>query len=313
VIATSRDDHLIAVHLNSGTGSFNGPMITDLGLGNMPEAIEGGAIADGVFDVVFRAYSNTYVTVRMRGDGSGGFYDYESIQPESSAFALGLATGDNALDLVTPGEQKLIVYEASIGQESYFPPSTVESPAPFAGANQIALGDLDGDDDLDVAVATHNTLYVGFGNGAAEFTFAAPMAFFGSPSGIAFGDVNDDDYVDIVVSTMGGGSDAGHVFRGNGNGTFQSDMEISAPSGPTGVGVADIDRDGIDDVAMISSAGVIAVYLSTGDGFGAAKQIICDGGNLRQVSIGDLNDDCVGDVVTVSPSNGICIMMSDPR
>ncbi|HVI00913.1 MAG TPA: VCBS repeat-containing protein [Enhygromyxa sp.] len=313
VIGTSRDEHLIAVHLNAGNGSFNGPMITDLGEGTLPEIVIGGAIADGVFDVVFRAFTNGTVLARMRGDGRGGFYDYESFQPESGTFALGLATGDDALDVVMPGAQKLLVYVASIGQESYFPPNIVESPAPFGGANTIGVGDFDGDDYHDVAVATFGNLYVGIGNGAAEFDFATPLPFTGGPTGIASGDVTGDGVVDIVLTTAGGGSDAGHVFAGNGDGTFMPDEEISAPSGPTAVAVADIDLDGIDDVAATGSNGTMAVYLATGDAnFGPAKQVTCSGTNTRQLWIGDLNGDCVGDVVTVTTNAGACVMMSTP-
>ena len=56
-----------------------------------------------------------------------------------------------------------------------------------------------------------------------------------------------------------------------------------------GAGVAaiiytDIDRDGIDDIAITGSSGTVAVYLATGDGnFAAAKQITCAGGNTRQL------------------------------
>ncbi len=113
-----------------------------------------------------------------------------------------------------------------------------------------------------------------------------------------------------MVTTAGGGSDAEHLFRGNGDGTFVADLEISAPSGPFAVAIADVDVDGIDDVAIVGS-GNIAVYISNGDGtFGPAKQIACNGQNPRQLWIGDFNGDRVGDVATMT-GNGACVMMSE--
>jgi hypothetical protein len=312
VIATSRDAFRIATFLNAGDGSFMDLLITDLGQGTMPEVVLSGAIADGVLDVVFRAYTTEYVLVRMRGDGSGGFYDFEPFKPESTnSFALGHATGDLALDILIPATQKLIVYQGSVGQESFWPVVTIESPAPFNSAGPITVADLDDDGDLDVATTLFGSLFVGLGNGAGEFSFGTPLPFVGGPSDIATGDVDGDGKVDIVLTTLGGGSDAGHVFHGLGNGVFGSDVVISAPSGPSGVAVADIDLDGIDDVAAVGSNGTIAAYLSTGDGFGPAKQVNCMGTNARQLWIGDLNGDCVGDVVTVTSDGGVCIMMSE--
>jgi hypothetical protein len=55
----------------------------------------------------------------------------------------------------------------------------------------------------------------------------------------------------------------------------------------------------------------IAVYISTGPAFAPAQQTTCMGFNPRQLSIGDLNNDCVGDVVTVTEA-GLCLMMSIP-
>jgi hypothetical protein len=134
------------------------------------------------------------------------------------------------------------------------------------------------------------------------------LDFFGGPSDISIGDIDADDNNDIVLTTFGGGSDAGHVFRGLGDAAFAPDLVISAPSSPTGVEVADVDHDGLDDVAMVGLS-TIAVYVSTGPGFAAGQQVACVGNTPRQVSIGDLDNDCVGDVVTVTEA-GLCLMLS---
>jgi hypothetical protein len=310
VLSTSYDEHSLRVHLGAGDGSFADPIITMFGDTSFPGIIRGGAIADGVYDVVISTYSNNNnVLLRLRGDGSGGFYDNESLMTVGARFVLGAMTGDAALDIVLLEQGVLRVYPASIGQESYVSNDSIDSPGPWGFADALGVGNLDDDRDIDVAIATFGDLYVGRNSGAAEFTFTGPFDFTGGPTDIGIGDLDGDDHNDIVLTTAGGGTDAGHVFRGLGDATFAPDMIISAPSTPTGVAVADIDLDGLDDVAIVGGP-TIAAYLSTGPGFAAGQQVACDGQNPRQLAIGDLNNDCVGDVVTVTEA-GLCLMLSN--
>lgn len=72
--------------------------------------------------------------------------------------------------------------------------------------------------------------------------------------------------------------------------------------------MADLDEDGRDDVTMIG-AELMAVYLSTDEGLGPAMEVSCVGSEPRQLSLGDLNGDCVEDAVTATDT-GICIVMS---
>ncbi|PRQ06565.1 hypothetical protein ENSA7_37180 [Enhygromyxa salina] len=312
VVSSSRDEHRIRTFLGSGNGSFDVPIITELGSMPFPGVLRGGAIADSAFDIVTLGLDNGGGTIiaRLRGDGQGGFGDYEANPFVTNQFVLGLATGDNALDVITASGGVLTVFPATVGQESYsFNPIISAGPWPSGGL--VAAGDWDGDADLDVAVATFGALYVGLGNGAAEYAFAPPIPYMGGPSDIAAGDIDGDGDLDIVLVTAGGGSDAGHVFRGQGDGTFGPDTVITAPSGPAAVGLSDIDKDGMADLAIVGGQ-TMAVYLSTGDGFGPVMQLNC-GLNPRQIAMGDVNGDCVDDVVTVSISaQQVCVMMSDP-
>jgi hypothetical protein len=288
-------------------------MATDLPVSSLPEIVIAAAIADGVVDVVYRGYNtgtNKYDFVRMRGSGNGQFYDYEPLEAWGNSFALALIDDDAALDLIAPGADNITTLPASIGQESYNPQDSIESMTAFSGANLIAVDHFDADVLADVAVTAFGNLYVGKASAPGQFNFGAPLAFFGGPTGIATGDVTGDGNVDIVVTTAGGGSDGAHLFRGTANGSFMPSQDLPAPSGPSAVAIQDIDRDGIDDIAIVGS-GNIAVYIAQGDGmFGPAKQIACMGQNPRQLWIGDFNGDCVGDVVTMT-GNGACVMMSD--
>jgi large repetitive protein len=311
IISTSRDDHRVQVFRNSGSGAFTQPTDTMIPLSVFPGEIHAVAIADGIVDVVFTAYDEVseQLMVRMRGGGDGTFYNYSSIGVPGQKFDLGRINDDVSVDAVMPGGDKLTVYLSSVGQESFFPINSIESQAPFSNASAIVLGDFDDDGDLDVATAVFGNLYIGTNAGLGQFIFAAPLPFFGGPSDLAVGDVNDDGNLDILLSTLGGGSDAAHLFAGNGDGTFQSDVVLPAPTAPRAVAVGDINKDGIDDLAVVGGANIV-VYLSTGDGFEPGKQVGCEGLNPKQLHLGDLNGDCVDDVVTVTES-GVCVALSE--
>jgi hypothetical protein len=131
------------------------------------------------------------------------------------------------------------------------------------GPFDLAIGDLNRDGKLDVAVANADadaiTLLFGTGNGA----FAAPvnLPFAGNPRGIAIGDFNRDAVPDIVATKFTAATV--EVLYGAGDGTFPRRLALQSPRGTTGaqgVVAGDFDHDGWGDFAVASTSGSIRVY-----------------------------------------------------
>ena len=138
---------------------------------------------------------------------------------------------------------------------------------PGGPANNVAVGDLNNDGILDIAVAStiHRQLDVSLGNGAGNFTPAQSVGF-GTSIGIetAIGDVNGDGNADVVTTmTAINGDPPVFVMIGNGDGTFDTPQGAFAfGASPLMIQLADLDGDGSAE-ALVLSPFFLAI-----DGFG---------------------------------------------
>jgi hypothetical protein len=111
--------------------------------------------------------------------------------------------------------------------------------------------------DLVVTDASGARVLVMRGNG--DGTFQAPVAHAtgSGPSKLALADINRDSVLDLLVSNAG--DNRVSLLPGLSNGTFGSQVLLSAyPQGVglSGLATADFDKDGIQDMAVLTGSGV---------------------------------------------------------
>jgi hypothetical protein len=166
----------------------------------------------------------------------------------------------------------------------------------------LALGDLNGDETLDVFLAkgwtppTRNIANeVWFNDGQGNFTDSGQRLGNAESYAVALGDLNRDGFLDAVVGNRG----AGEIWFNDGQGNFGLGQQHLG-RGINTIFVSDLDRD--DDLDLfLGGGGSIQVWLNDGTGqFKAGQRINLD--RYDAAAVGDVTADGIPDVFVGGPA-----------
>jgi hypothetical protein len=233
-----------------------------------------------------------------------------------SGIVMGDFNGDGNLDVVVAN---FVGHDIAVllgnGDGTFGPP--VIYPSADGGITaRIAIGDFNGDGKQDLAVtnyATGNpTVSIFLGNG--DGTFRPQVSYQVGPEayGIAVGDFNRDGKQDLVVTSFvdNNADSTVSVLLGNGDGTFQPQVQYTVGMAPKSVAVADLNGDGIPDLAVANfcgitadnctSAGTVSILLGRGDGTFQSAVNYDTGYQPQSVVVGDFNNDGIPDMAAAN-------------
>ncbi len=220
------------VFLNDGQGNFNqdlfdcaAPPANIRCFGSGSEKTTGLAVGDlngdGSLDIVTgngSFYSpNGQQNYVYFNDGSGNFSSslpYGSGVDNTRGLALGDLNGDGSLDIVNRNDGQPDLVFLNDGAGHFFAGSlncvaaNLRCLAAGDGNNSLALVDIDGEGDLDIAAgytARSGTVYLNDGSG--NFTLEAARLFDGGANSIASGDLDRDGLPDLIS-----GADPGQIL-----------------------------------------------------------------------------------------------------
>ena len=181
----------------------------------------------------------------------------------------------------------------------------------------VAVVDFNGDGKLDIAVADYGNPSSGdnggvsilLGNGDGTFQPAKLISAGKNPNSIAVGDFNNDGKQDLLVADYGdrssGGSGNLTVLLGNGDGTFQPPITLTAGPEPFELAVGDFNNDGTLDFAVTDFSAGVYLFLGNGEGTFQPPALVNTGNWPSAIVAHDFNGDGKLDLaVAGSPVSG---------
>jgi len=286
----SCDTGVIETLLGNGDGTFRVSSITYPGTPIADYIAIADVNGDGKPDLVVADYclggscSSGAVSVLL-GNGNGTFQatqNYSSGGLGAYSVAVADVNGDGKPDIVVANAYAngSSTSNSVVGVLLGNGDGTFQSAQTYSSggyeATSIAVADVNGDGKPDIVVANNcasssdcSTGVVGvlLGNGDGTFQPAlltiTPVVLDFGPSGIsespqigqvALADFNGDGHLDVAIGGYG------VVLLGNGDGTFQTPMNLGV--GGVGTAVGDFNRDGSPDLALAGADGAVTILVN---------------------------------------------------
>jgi hypothetical protein len=155
-LATNFSSNTFSVRLNDGTGTFSGTL--DVPTGSQPQALVAGDVdGDGDLDVVVTNTGTSTAQVHVN-TGPGTFLLGQrvpvSVGPNNAVLAD--VDGDGDLDLLTGNLYGYVSVVFNQGAGTFLTDGPTYIVTDFVNTRDLAVGDVDGDGDLDLATSTEH-------------------------------------------------------------------------------------------------------------------------------------------------------------
>lgn len=313
IISASRADNTIAWYQNDGNPN---PAFSQKTISSVAQGAVAVKVCDldnnGTLDVVSASPGNNTISWYKNSGGVSPLFSTADVATEVSgvaAIACADVNGDGVNDIISVSgrDNALTWYENSGGAAPVFNSHSVSTTVPYV--NKLAVGDLDGDGDLDFLISSSVTStkiiwYENNGGDQPDFTGHVLSDVERSVSALALHDLDQDGDLDIFVTAdyfgMGWFEKTGQTGS-----LFQVHVYPSSSSYSFLLG-ADLDGDGDTDILSGSYSRKILSWFDNADfRYPPLISSSIDGSlsGPNAAAVGDLDNDGDLEVVVADTNN----------
>ncbi|MCA0350647.1 MAG: VCBS repeat-containing protein [Chloroflexi bacterium] len=251
IVVTKQTSNQLGVLLGNGDGTFQ--IAQSFSTGSRPtDVILRDLNQDTELDAVVTNQDSQGVSILL-GNGNGTFANQTiyTVQASPTLEAVGDLTGDGYPDVVVANAGSDSVSVLINNANGTF------SPTVNYGVGNVphsaGIGDIDGDSDNDIIAVNRleQSMTRLINNGTGSFTPLAPTIFLQGPGDIEITDLDADGTLDILATNTINDVDPGTVsiYFGLGNANFTSPQLVTSGVHPTSLIYADLNNDGLVDIA----------------------------------------------------------------
>jgi hypothetical protein len=287
-----------------------GPAVTT---NDSPNVVRGHDFDGDGIDELIVTHATLEGRIAVYGVDAGGahtqLWTNEFPNIEVGTFEIADVDGDGIADMIASIYNEAI-FEGQlwlmrgIGGFAFGAPEIINN----IGASAIAINDLEGDGDLDIATCalfiSEARIYTNDGEG--NFSHEHTLSAGDGPFDILFEDFGNDGVPDVATVDFFGGTmtfTAGQSFGGDPFFGLPSTTVVGR--GPTEIAGGDFDQDGNRDLAIVNSEdGEVAILRGIGFGFFSINSRVPTGGTgSRGIVVDDLNSDGFLDLAVINQND----------
>jgi hypothetical protein len=350
LVVPDRGNSVYRVFLGKGDGTFQPPLVTTTPF--VPFSAKLADLnGDGKLDMLlFNVTASSRMTVYL-GNGDGTFTQRDTYSDAADTWFGGMGDfdGDGKLDIVMAGKSITTptgLFSASLwlgngdgtfqalrvfsSMPTTIPPANGTVTVNSYGTQAVALGDFNGDGNLDAVVPAFfrvnngtdavPTPVVNLQKGNGDGTFQSPYQTLPLPAEgvyVTVADFNGDSHPDFAVEDSAGNVS---VALNKGDGTFQNpfivftdtsvNTALSFPVNQSPV-VGDFNGDGIPDLAVATQGNGVAVLLGKGDGTFQKPVFYPASRYIDGIVVADFNGDGHLDIATANGGGNLPVVPAD--